>query len=137
MHDIITHCPDTAALIAELAASHPEQLDDEGRHWAAIAGSKTPTVHHEGETLAYLRVTDAQRDIITTLDSIDIIAEAPYSGDAIASATALYARLIGPAADATSAAVYERVYPRTPISWTDEDGTEQSMTPPAWFGMVG
>lgn len=34
-------------------------------------------------------------------------------------------------------ATYDRLWPRTPVTWTDEDEVEHVRTPPALFGCLG
>ncbi|MDE2344641.1 MAG: hypothetical protein KGL63_14845 [Betaproteobacteria bacterium] len=40
-------------------------------------------------------------------------------------------------ADATAKASYDAVYPRTPITVTNPDGTTTTVTPPERFGQMG
>lgn len=107
MIDLLTHCTDTAAL--------REALEAEGLERIPLC--KTPTVRGDsGETLALVRVADPAEierwpclHVLGTYDEVF--------------------------ADPEKLAIYDRIYPRTPVAWVDEDGTEHTYTPPDKFGV--
>lgn len=108
MIDVITYCADTSILAAELEAAG----------YDSIPLDKTPTVvNAAGESMALCRVTEEQLE-----------AMAGYSIQVLGTYDEVFA-------DPDLRAIYDRVYPRTPITWTDEDGTEHTYTPPLMFGV--
>ena len=84
---------------------------------------KTATVRNGDETLALVRCRDGDKGEPPTeamLDSLDSV------------------QVLGTweevQADPKARAIYDRVYPRTPVKWTDEGGVEHTSTPPAEIG---
>ena len=118
MTDIILFCPDTAALVAELREKFPHRLDEGEPENPRFIVDKTPTVRRGAETLALVR---ADGDLVASLESL-------------ASLTVLgtYEDI---EADPDKRAIYDRVYPRTPIVWTDDGGIEHTQTPPEKIGV--
>lgn len=110
-HDLITYCPDTQALMAEVAQVAPDRIiKDENGNPVAISINKTPTVRNGNETLAVVRVDDNELSLIQQLQSLQILAQVPMGGDLLAAMTA------------ANRAIYDRVYPRTPVDIKDEQG---------------
>lgn len=120
MNDYITYCADTTALIAELQTVAPTLVStnpDTGE--VSFNVPKTPTVRNGNETLALVRDMDgsllalsAQLTTLTVLGTYDEVFADPAKRD-----------------------IYDRVYDQTPISFTDEDGTQHTFTPPEKFGV--
>ncbi len=122
--DCITYCPDTKALMTEVAKVAPERLiKDEQGNPVGFAIDKTPTIRNGAETLSVVRVNDADLAVLKSLKSIKILAEVPAGGDLLAAMTK------------ANKAVYDKVYPRTPVDITDEQGNVIGQyTPPALIG---
>lgn len=99
MNDVLTYCPDTAALVTELQEKFPERLYiDEGTGSVSYLIAKTPTVRKGNETLSLVRVSDADladmRSLskLTVLGTYEEVFSDPFLKD-----------------------VYDRVYPRTVV----------------------
>ena len=110
-HDLITYCPDTTALMAEVTKVAPDRLvlDDQGNP-IGFSIDKTPTIRNGNETLSVIRVGDEELSVIKGLKSLKILAQVPAGGDLLA------------AMKATDRAIYDRVYPRTPQPVLDDQG---------------
>lgn len=155
MRDVIVYCPSTPALIAALREGHPKRLsedlplsavrylaglrhrteaerrDAEDRAWrvarkegsvrASFLIDKTPTKRRGEETLALVRVVDrATGDMLSSLEA--------------AKAIEVLGTWAEVQADSRMRKIYDRVYPRKPVTYTDEDGTERTTTPPEEIG---
>ena len=122
--DCITYCPDTQALMAEVAKVAPDRIiEDEQGNPVGFAIDKTPTIRNGNETLSVVRVNDDDLAVLKKLTSIKILAEVPAGGDLLA------------AMKKTDRAIYDKVYPRTPVDITDEQGNVIGQyTPPALIG---
>lgn len=106
MIDLITYCADTTQLQSEL----------ESLGFEALPLPKTPSVRNGSETLALVRVND--------------LAElAPFT---CLTVLGTYEEVF---ADPDKRAIYDRIYPRTPVVWTDEAGQRQEYVPPEQFGV--
>ena len=118
--DLITFCPDTAALVAEVRARHPERLDEtdpENPRWAV---TKTPTVRGEAGTLAVLRVgSHRERRDLEALEALTVLGTWEQVQ-----------------ADPALLAVYDSVHDRTPVDVLDDEGqpTGETITPPLEIG---
>lgn len=124
MKDIITYCPDSAAFLAEMEQADPSRIvRDENDVAVAVILDKTPTIRRGAETLAVVRVDDATLAKISALTTIRVIAEAEAYGDLLATLST------------ADRAIYDRVYPRTPIDIKDDAGNViRTDTPPALIG---
>jgi len=120
MQDILVFCPDTGALVTELLEKYPERLliNDEALENPQFIIDKTPTVRSGAETLALVRADDVVLAMLEALDTVTVLGT--------------YDEVW---ADPALKAVYDRVYPRTPVTWIDEDGIEQTHTPPEKIGV--
>jgi len=127
-HDLITYCPDTAALMAEVEQVAPERIiRDEQGNAIGYSITKTPTVRAGAETLAVVRVDDAELALIQSLTSLQILAHVPAGGGLIAALRS----------DAKASAIYDRVYPRTPVDIVDDTGAVIGQyTPPELIGAI-
>lgn len=137
--DMLTHVPDTEDLLAVLSADYPASLDADAGTWLTTAGRKSPTVRSGDETIAYCRLGPAQVAEVEALaadGAVTILGRATYTGDARATAAQVYAHVLGETADPAAAAVYDRVYPRDPVTGVGEDGAEWAITPGEWLGVV-
>lgn len=130
-HDVLTYCADTAAFIDELRDQLPAYLDeglplpDPLDADAAPAPprprflvDKTPTVRHDNETLALIRVTPEQLEDLSSLTSLEILGT--------------YAQVL---ADPELRARYDAVYPRQPVTLPGPDGVDLVYTPPELIGV--
>jgi len=124
--DLITYCPDTTALMNEVARVAPDRIiKDENDQPVGFSITKTPTVRNGNETLAVVRVNDADLALIESLTTLQILAKVPAGGDLIAAINA----------NRTARAIYDRVYPRTPVDVVDEAGNViGTWTPPELIG---
>lgn len=106
MIDVITHCQNTAELRDELTALG----------FDTIPLTKTPSQRNGQETLALCRVQSlddlAPFECLTVLGTYDEVF-----------------------ADPDKRAIYERIYPTDPVTYTDEGGETHTYTPPEKFGV--
>lgn len=118
MIDLITYCADTAALITELVANHPDRIyiDDEGG--ASYLVSKTPTRRNSNKTLALVRCVTAE-------DETDL------RGLTCLQVLGTYDEVF---ADPALLAIYDSVYSRASYQ-TTIDGSQVTVTPPEKFGV--
>ena len=124
--DLITHCPDTAALLIEVESVAPDRLikDDAGNPVGFVV-TKTPTVRNGAETLSVVRVNDADLAMLQAMSSITILASVPMGGD-------LLAELDKTSASAT---LYDRIHDQTPRDILDDAGAViGQFTPPRLIG---
>jgi len=124
--DLITYCPDTTALMNEVAQVAPDRITkDENDQPVGFSITKTPTVRNGNETLAVVRVNDADLALIESLTTLQILAKVPAGGDLIAAINA----------DPTARSIYDRIYPQTPVDVVDEAGNViGTWTPPELIG---
>ncbi|MDH5753543.1 MAG: hypothetical protein OEZ59_14125 [Deltaproteobacteria bacterium] len=122
-NDIYIHCPDTAALVAALRDIWPHRLDETDPDNPAFLLDKSPTVRAGAETLALVRVRDDQPEVREGLESLEELGVITILGtwDDVQ-------------ANPAKITIYDRVYPRLPVVWADEDGNEHEYTPPAEIG---
>lgn len=124
MIDIITYVQDSQALIAELQEKFPELVSkpdlDNGDPGGKFLVTKTPTVRNAaGESLSLVRGDDALLDVATQLENL--------------TALGTYEEVFN---DPDLLAIYDRVYDRTPKTFTDpETGEQITYTPPDKFGV--
>lgn len=115
MIDIITYVPDSTALITELQEKFPDLVSEEGKFLV----DKTPTVRNTaGESLALIRGDDV---LLTVGEQLESLVMLGTYDDVFGTPELL--------------AIYDSVYDRTPKTFTDEKGVEQTYTPPAKFGV--
>ena len=120
MIDVITYCPDLPALRAELQAADSPYVDEAGRFTVPM----TPVRYNGNESIALLRVSDIA--LVEAVASLQVLASAPAGG------TAAFDALF---TDPEATAIYDRVYDQTPVTHTEEDGTEHASIPPRIFGV--
>ena len=122
--DLITHCPDTAALLLEVEQKAPEMLiKDDNDVVTGFSITKTPTVRNGKETLSVVRVNADELALIKSLSSMSILAEAAAYSDLLKSMTK------------ASKTIYNRVYNQTPVDVLDDAGKViGTTTPPALIG---
>lgn len=129
MKDVIIYCPDTEALKTELRDNHTNQFVEDDLPVSNARGlargrwliEKTPTKRNGDETLALVRVADHKiASMLLSLEATKVI------------------KILGTweelKADSEAKAIYDRVYPRTPVKVTDEDGTEHTIISPEEIG---
>ena len=111
MHDLITYCADTTALMTEVAKIAPDRIiEDEKGKPVGFSIDKTPTIRAGNETLSVVRVNDEELSVIKGLKSLKILAQVPAGGDLLS------------AMSSADRAIYDRVYPRTPQPVLDDQG---------------
>ena len=126
--DAILHIADLPALVGMVASANPDAVQD-----GAIVGiARTPATMLGNAALVYVRMTPAEAAQWRGPPLVTILAEATYTGDA--TTDAVYSAM---AADPVAMALYDAVYPRTPVSWIDEEGQRHEITPPFRFGALG
>lgn len=127
--DAILHIADLPALAAAIAAVDPGMVSEAG----TISGFvSTPATMLGKAALVYVRMTPAEAAQWRGTPLVTILAEAPYVGET--TPDSVYTAI---EANASSMALYDAVYPRTPVVWVDEDGQEHTLTPPLRFGAIG
>ena len=119
MIDVISYCPDLEALRAELIAAHSPYIT-EGKFTVPM----TPIRKVGDESITLLRVSDVA--LVEAVSGLQVLASAPAGG------TAAFDVLFQ---DPEATAIYDRVYDQSPVTTTDEDGTEHTYTPPRIFGV--
>lgn len=129
MIDGILHIADVPALVAWFAQHDPARLNEDG---TSITGfDRTPTVENGAAALTYVRVTPDDETAFAAMPGVTVLARAPHAG--AGTADAVYAALF---ADAEATALYDAVYPRTPVEMPGGDGGTITHTPPARFGAM-
>lgn len=127
--DAILHIADLPALAAAIAAVDPSMVNEAG----TISGFvSTPATMNGEAALVYVRMTPAEAAQWRGTPLVTILAEAPYTGHA--TPDAVYAAL---ETSPTSMALYDAVYPRAAVTWTDDEGQSHTFTPPFRFGVIG
>lgn len=127
--DAILHIADLPALAAAIAAVDPSKISPSG----TINGfASTPATMQGVAALVYVRMTPDEAAQWRGTPLVTILAEAEYTVPE--TADAVYAAL---SANPASMALYDAVYPRDPVEWTDENGETQSFSPPFMFGVMG
>ena len=127
--DAILHIADLAALEEAIAAANPEMVSESGTINGFVS---TPATMLGKAALVYVRMTQTEAARWRGTPLVTILAESPYAGEA--TPEAVYSIM---AADPAAMAKYDSVYPRTPVSWLDEDGQSHVVTPPFRFGAMG
>jgi len=123
MRDIVTHCTDTAALLVEAMALFPDNvLCDAAGNPVSLACDKTPTIRNGTDTLALLRVTPEQRDVIASMTTVTILGDVPAYDDYLA------------AMSTANRAIYDAVYDQTPQTVTLPDNSTYTFTPSPYIG---
>ena len=126
--DAILHIADLPALVDMVAAASPDAVQD-----GAIVGiARTPATMLGKAALVYVRMTPTEAAQWRGTPHVTIIAESPYAGEA--TPDAVYTVM---AADPVAMAMYDAVYPRSPVIWIDEEGQRHEITPPFRFGAIG
>lgn len=127
--DAILHIADLPALAQAIAQIDPGMVSAEG----TITGfASTPATMLGKAALVYVRMTPDEAAQWRGTPLVTILAEAPHTGPD--TPDAVYAAL---EASPASMALYDAVYPREPVTWTDDEGLAHTFTPPFRFGVVG
>lgn len=125
--DAILHIEDLPALAATMAKLAPGSVVD-----GKFNLNTTPATMNGASALVYVRMTQGEAAQWRGTPGVTVLAEADYRGPD--TADAVYAAL---EADDKAMAAYASVYPRDPITWTDDAGKAQSYVPPFRFGQMG
>jgi len=140
MIDVIVFCPDTTKLVAAVKKTWPERLDETDPDNPRFLLGKTPTRRNGAETLAVARCRDGEpgeplilaglqqleaAGVIKILGTLDEVLgpEDPEIGERDLSQ-----------GDPEAQEIYFRVWPRTPVTFKDEDGVEHTFVPPLEIG---
>lgn len=103
---------------------------DEGK---SISGWITkPSLIDPKKVLAYVRLTETERDYWMEVTNLEILAIVTYQG--ASTADALYKSLFS---NKKATKTYDMVYDRKPITFIDEFGELQTASPPERFGQLG
>lgn len=129
MVDAILHIADVPALVGWFAEHAPDKLGATGD--AIIGFDRTPTLLNGTAALVYMRITPDEEIAFAAAAGVTILARANHVGPE--TAAKVYARLFG---DPQATALYEMLYPRTPIEVPDGDGGSATYTPPERFGQL-
>lgn len=93
--------------------------------------TRTPACVNGNALMVYSRMTQDEVDEWRGTEGVEVLAETEYTGRGTA------ARLIEAIeADPDLLAKYESVHDRTPVTHTDEEGEEYTVTPPRIFGIM-
>lgn len=115
--DVLVHCPDTVKLVRELKKDFPERLSEEDAENPRFLIEKTPTKRNGDETLSLIQADNATMEMLDSLKSVAVLGT--------------YEEVM---ADKKLKAIHDRVYPRKPVKFKDEDGKERTHTPPERIG---
>lgn len=127
--DAILHIADLPALAQAIAQINPSMVSEAG----TITGfASTPATMQGKAALVYVRMTPDEAAQWRGTPLVTILAEAPHTGPD--TPDAVYAAL---EASPASMALYDAVYPREPVTWTDDEGLAHTHTPPFRFGVMG
>jgi len=122
--DAVLYIADLPALIALMPV---DQVQD----GVVMGFARTPVAMAGSAALAYVRMQPEEAEQWRGTPGVTILAEAPYEGSE--TPDLVYASM---EANPASMALYDAVYPRTPIQWLDEDGVTQEYVPPFRFGQM-
>lgn len=124
MKDLITHVKNTTQFVVEVGRVFPSRIikDESDKIIGVNFTDKTPSVKKGLETLAIMRISDADLVELKQITTIDILAETPIGGNLLKAMTL------------TSRSIYDSVYDQTPQTVTLEDGTTFTVTPTQLFG---
>lgn len=120
--DVIAYCADTAELIAEIESIDSSYIYTDENGDKSIMATKTPTIRNGLETLSIVRNLPISAAQLVTLQIIGHI-EYTETGPVRVMGTELISQ-------ADAEAIYDRIYPRTPI----DTGDGVMWTPPDLFG---
>jgi hypothetical protein len=102
--DLVTYCPDTEALLAEVKEKFPNK-EDAGR----FIIEKSPTIRKDNETLALVRVNSKELDQLRQLETLNILGT--------------FGEILN---DPDKKAIYDRIYPPREITYLDDQGVEKT-----------
>ncbi len=122
MKDLVTYCPDTSALLAWVEKNCPHLADLSVRENPRLLIDKTPTHRNGEETLAVVRCRDEAEEVL--------MAQADAAG--VLSVLGEFAEM--KADDSEAWAIYTRVRPLTPVTYTDSKGVKSTVTPAEEMG---
>ena len=115
--DILTYCPDTDVLVAELLEKFPTRIDMEDPENPTFIINKSMSTKRNGsETVTLIRAFTQDMTDLESMDSLTILGT--------------YEQVF---ADPDKRAIYDRVYPQTPVEIDDGEGGVSVYTPPEKF----
>ena len=124
MIDLLVYCSNTTTLVNKVREHFPDRLSEEDPDNPEFLVDKTPTKRNGVKTLALVRcrpdgITEAMlRDLASKTTTIKVLGTWEQVQ-----------------ADPKAKALYDEVYPRTPVTWVDDDGKEQESIPPEQIGV--
>ncbi len=124
MIDLLVYCSNTETLVNKVREHYPEKLSGEDPENPMFLVDKTPTKRNGVKTLALVRcrpdgITEAMlRDLASKTTTIKVLGTWEQVQ-----------------ADPKAKALYDEVYPRTPVTWVDDDGKEHESIPPEQIGV--
>jgi hypothetical protein len=138
MIDAIIYVEKFSELVSYLDANAPETLerDEEGAITMppnVTAFARTPAVVKGDKLLAYCRFRDEQADTWRGTVGVEVLSEAPFTGDPEETAEIVYAQLF---ADPSALAKYDSVYDRVKTHIDEETGEETTYNQDK-FGVMG
>ncbi len=151
MKDLLVYCSNTETLVNKVREHYPDRLDvnvvfaptriwdEETSEWdeyefpvdpqppimecnPRFLVDKTPTKRNGKNTLALVRCRDGVEEMLRDLASKTTTIKVLGTWEQVQ-------------ADPKAKALYDEVYPRTPVTWVDEDGEEQESIPPEQIGV--
>ena len=121
--DLLIFCPDTTVLINKVRELYPDRLY-EGEEGFSVDPmfliDKTPTVRNGDETIALVRVHGDLQETLDALETEGVIQILGTWGEV--------------KDDTDKKEIYDRVYPRLSVTYTDEEGNEHTHIPPEEIG---
>lgn len=127
MRDHILHLLSVSSVKQELLQNYPEYVDEEGE---VGFFHHNISVTNQDEMLVYCRLSAQEEAFCTSLDGVSSLGSAEYVGEG--TADLVYSAVFD---DPDAKAVYDRVYPRTPVEY-EMMGDTFTYTPPLKFGII-
>ncbi len=122
MIDLLVYCSNTEILVNKVREHYPEKLSEEDSENPQFLVDKTPTKRKGNKTLALVRCRDGVEEMLRDLASKTTTIKVLGTWEEVQ-------------ADPKAKALYDEVYPRTPVAWVDEDGKEHESIPPEQIGV--
>ncbi len=126
MKDVIVYCSDTSVFIDALREYYPERLSEEDVENPVFIANKTPIIRRGSETLSLVRCRGGDRgepDTLAVLEGLETLGVIQILGT--------WEEVKD---DPDKREIYDRMYPRTPVTYEDDEGVEYTQTPPEEIG---
>ncbi len=124
MIDLLVYCSNTEIFVNKVREHYPDKLNEDIPDNPMFLVDKTPIKRNGKNTLSLVRcrpdgVTEAMlRDLASKTTTIKMLG----TWEEVQ-------------ADPKAKALYDEVYPRTPVTWVDNDGEEHESIPPEQIGV--